>query len=358
MATAINSIFFFHQTIEQHQAGTQTLKELELKEMSTRQKLLSRREQMRNLIGFSSLTPSHQAALSTSSFRFETGHSSLSRTSSMTLPGEDGGRENGTQYRPVPGSPILPIPSSNSKNIVAKSVAPRSGLSDNLRQKRNMTPSSAESSFSKRGFSSQGRFVSRDKRGTLRSVDKSCPIAHYMSNSHRTLYHKSTFPRRIENGVCSDLRGTKTAQRTIPKRQKGCASSESELSRNSSSGCLHLKEQSPDPSKVECVSIMPSAENKSVNVSADAIENQAERSKQDNRCGHQFKNLHLPSPGETATSKSGENIQGNSIPSVNCLNREHRLRVLRIRELVNAAEVIQRTWRLYKRNKNGECDIK
>jgi len=118
-----------------------------------------------------------------------------------------------------------------------------------------------------------------------------------------------------------------------------------------------LKEQSSDPGKVEYDTIKPSVEDKSITES-DAIEDQAERSKQESKCDHQFETLQLQSPGKKATSKSGENIPGHDIPSATFLNREQRLRVLRIRQLVNAAEVIQRTWRLYKRNKNGECDIK
>lgn len=313
---------------------------------------------MRNFIGFSSKTQSHQTASSTSSFRSGTSHSSLSRTSSMTSYWEDSGRGIGPHYRSVASSPILSIASSKSKTIVAEPEASGKRLSDTLPQISNMKPSSEGSLNSKRGFPSPGRFSGRNKRGSLRNVDKSCPIAHYMNNSHQTLYHKSTFPRRIENGVCSDLHGTKTAQRTISKRHKACASSQSKFARNSSSGCLQLKEQSSDPDKVECDLINPNTEDKS-GTESDAIEDQAELRKQEEKCDHQFETLHVQSPGEKATSKSGENIQEHNIPTATCLNREHRLRVLRIRQLVNASEVIQRTWRLYKlRNKNGLCDIK
>ena len=315
--------------------------------MSTRQKLLSRREQMRNLIGFSRPTASHQAALSTSSRRSGTSHSSLSRTPSMPSYWEDGGRDNRTQYRSGTSSPIMSVSSSKCKTTFAKPAASEGRLCDTLPQIGNVK-SSSESSFSRRGFSSQGR----NKRGTLRNVDKNCPVAHYMNNSHQTLYHKSTFPCRIENGACSDVHGTKIAQGIIPKRHKACTSSESKFARNSSGGCLQLKNQSSDPGKVESDTIKPSTREKSVTES-DAIEYQTERSKQENKCSHQFETIHLPSPGQKAT-----NIQGHSIPSATCLNREQRQRVLRIRQLVNAAEVIQRTWRLYKRNKNGNCDIK
>ena len=316
---------------------------------------------MRNFVGFSSTTQSHRAALSTSSVQSGTSHSSLSRASSMTSYWEDGARESGGHYRSVASSPIMSIASSKSKTIVAKSEASGKRLSDTLPQISNrvgnMKPSSEGSLNSKRGFPSPGRFSERNKRGPLRNVDKRCPIAHYMNNSHQTLYHKSTFPRRIENGVCSDLHGTKTAQRTIPKRHKGCASSQSKFTRNSSSGCLQLKEQSSDPDKVEFDPIKPSTEDKS-GTESDAIEDQAEQNKQEDKCNNKFETLHEQSPGEKATSKSGEDIREHNIPSATCLNREHRLRVLRIRQLVNAAEVIQRTWRWYKRNKNDECDIK
>jgi len=218
--------------------------------------------------------------------------------------------------------------------------------------------SSSESSFSRRGFSSHGRFFSGNKRGALRNVDKNCPIAHYMNNSHQTLYHQSTFPRRIENGACSDVHGMKTAQGIIPKRHQACTRSEAKFARNSSGARLQLKNQSSDPGKVESATIEPSTKEKSVTES-DAIEYQTEGSKQENKCGHQFATSHSPSPGEKATSKSGVKIQGGrSVLSATCLSREQRLRVLRIRQLVNAAEVIQRTWRLYKRNKNGKCDMK
>ena len=308
---------------------------------------------MRNFIGFSSATTqSHQTALSTSSLPSGTSHSSLSRTSSMTSYWEDGGRDSRPHYRSVASSPILSIASSKSRTIVAKPEASGKRLSDTLPQISNIKPSSEGFLNSKRGFPSAGRFSGRNKRGTLRSVDKSCPIAHYMNNSHQTLYHKSTFPRRIENGVCSDLHSAKTAQKTTPKKHKAFASSQSKFAKNSSSGCLKLEQQSSDPDKVECDPIEPHKEDKS------GTQNQAEQSKQEHKCDYQFETLHVQSPGEKATSKSRENIPGHNIPSTTCLNREHRLRVLRIRQLVNAAEVIQRTWRLYKRNKNGDCDIK
>ncbi|KAL9955265.1 hypothetical protein ACROYT_G036563 [Oculina patagonica] len=338
------------QVKAQHQSETQSFKELELKEVSTRQKLLARREQMRNF-GLSSPTLSHQSAPSTSSFRSGTGSGNvtLSRTSSMTLHWEDGGRETGDQYRTVPGSPISSIPASNSRN--SKPVASRRELKDNSRKIHHMALSS-QSFFSKRGFSSQERFYSRDKSGTSRNVGKNCPLVDYMNNSHRALYHKSTFPRRIENGVCSDLRGTKSAQRTMPKKQKACGNSEAILARSSLS-CLQSKEQSSDSSKTECIMAMPpdaaTTDNKLVTAN-DASEDQAEISKQEDKCSD-FKNSRLSSPGETAASKSRENFQEQKLP---CLNREQRVRVLKIREYVSAAEVIQRRWRLYKMNRKGE----
>ena len=330
---------------EQQQSGTQTFKELELKEMFTRQKLLARREQMKNF-GLSSPTPSHQSALSTSSFRSGSGDVTLSRTSSMTFHWEDGGRETGDQYRTVPGSlPVSSIPASNRRNFVAKPGASRSGMT-------------LSSQSSKRGLSSQERFYGRDKSGSSRSVGKSCPLVDYMNNSRQTLYHKSTFPRRIENGVCSDLRGTKGAQRTMPKRQRARGNGEAILARSSSSCCLQLKDQSSDSSKSEPVPAMPpdaaNTDDESVTAN-DAIENQAEISKGEDKC-RGFENFHPSSPGETATSKTRESTQGQNLPLVICFNREQRVRVLKIREFVSAAEVIQRRWRLYKRDKNGEGD--
>ncbi|XP_078356214.1 uncharacterized protein LOC144641028 [Oculina patagonica] len=341
------------QVKAQHQSETQSFKELELKEVSTRQKLLARREQMRNF-GLSSPTLSHQSAPSTSSFRSGTGSGNvtLSRTSSMTLHWEDGGRETGDQYRTVPGSPISSIPASNSRN--SKPVASRRELKDNSRKIHHMALSS-QSSFSKRGFSNQERFYSRDKSGTSRNVGKNCPLVDYMNNSHRTLYHKSTFPRRIENGVCPDLRGTKSAQRTTPKRQRACGNSEAILARSPSS-CLQSKEQSSDSRQAKRVPTMPTdaanTDDKLVTAN-DASENQAEISKLEDKCSD-FKNSHLSSPGETAASKSRENTHEQNSPFVSCLNREQRVRVLKIRECVSAAEVIQRRWRLYKRNKSGD----
>jgi len=124
------------------------------------------------------------------------------------------------------------------------------------------------------------------------------------------------------------------------------------FARNSSGARLQLKNQSSDPGKVESDRIKPSTKEKSVTES-DGTEYQTERSKQEDKCGHQFATSHSPSPDEKATSKSGVNIQGErSVFSATCL------RVLRIRQLVNAAEVIQRAWRLYKRNKNDKCDTK
>lgn len=319
--------------------------------MSTRQKLLARREQMRNF-GFSIPTLSRQSAPSTSSF-LSSGHLTLSRTSSVTLHWEDGARENGDQCR-ISSSPTLSIPASNKRNFVGKPVVTGSSLQGSSRKIHNMTPSS-QSSFSKRGFSSQERFS--NKVGMMGKGKQSCPIVDYMKNSHQTLYHKSTFPRRIENGVCSDMRGTKRAQRTTSKRLRACANSEAILARSSSSSCLQSKEQFSGSINAECVPTVPpeavNADDKSATAN-DATQNQAEISKREADKCTGFKNLQLTSPGETAASKSRENIQGQSPPFVICLNREQRVRVLRIREFVSAAEVIQRRWRLYKRIKNGE----
>ena len=344
----MNCHMFTPLQIKEQQQPTQSFKELELKEMSTRQKLLARREQMRNF-GFSTPTLFRQTAPSTSSF-LSSGHLTLSRTSSVTLHWEDGARENGDQCRTVPSSSTLSIPASNNRNFVAKPVVTRSGSQGSSRKIHNMTPSS-QSSSSKRGFSSQERFS--NKVGMTGKGKQSCPIVDYMKNSHQTMYHKSTFPRRIENGVCSDMRGTKSEQRTTSKRQRASANSESILARSSSSSCLQSKEQSSGSIKAEFVSTVPpeavNTDDKSVTAN-DATQNQAEITKREADKCSEFKT----SPGETAASKSRENMKGQSPPFVICLNREHRVRVLRIREFVSAAEVIQRRWRLYKRIKNGE----
>ena len=315
--------------------------------MSTRQKLLARREQMRNF-GFSTLTLSRQSAPSTSSF-LSSGHLTLSRSSSVTLHWEDGARENGDQCR-ISSSPTLPIPASSKRNFVGKPVVTGSSLQGNSRKIHNKTPSS-QSSSSKRGFSSQERFS--DKVGMMGKGKQSCPIVDYMKNSHQTLYHKSTFPRRIENGVCSDVGGTKRAQRTTSKRLRACANSEAILAKSSSSSCLQSKEHSSSSINAECFPEAVNTDDKSATAN-DATQNQAEISKREADKCTDFKNLQRTSPGETATSKSRENIQGQSPAFVICLNREQRVRVLRIREFVSAAEVIQRRWRLYKRIKNGE----
>ena len=94
--------------------------------MSTRQKLLARREQMRNF-GFSTPTLSRQSVPSTSSF-LSSGYLTLSRTSSVTLHREDCARENGDQCRTVPSSSTLSIPASNNRNFVTKPVVTRSGM--------------------------------------------------------------------------------------------------------------------------------------------------------------------------------------------------------------------------------------
>lgn len=335
---------------EQHPTGTQAFRELQLKEKSTRQKLLARREEMRNF-GFPSATISGQSTPSSSRIRFGTGHSSLSDASSVTSPWEDGGRE----------SAVSSIPASNRKNLIAKHAASKGGLSDSSHHVHKVTPSS-QNYFAKRGFPRQQRFPSKDKCGMSRNDrPKSCLLVKFMNDSHQALYHKSTFPRRIESGAHCDMRGTKSAraQRTMSGIQRARAKNVPNLARSSSSGCLKLEEQSSDSSKAERVPILhPVTANAAENsgTANNFSENQAELSSREDTCTT-FENSHLLSSGETATSESREDvIQEQVLPSVICLNREQRVRVMRIREFINAAEVIQRTWRLYKRNKHGESE--
>ncbi|KAJ7369976.1 hypothetical protein OS493_035147 [Desmophyllum pertusum] len=248
------------QVKEQHPTGTQAFRELQLKEKSTRQKLLARREEMRNF-GFPSATISGQSTPSSSRIRFGTGHSSLSDASSVTSPWEDGGRE----------SAVSSIPASNRKNLIAKHAASKGGLSDSSHHVHKVTPSS-QNYFAKRGFPRQQRFPSKDKCGMSRNDrPKSCLLVKFMNDSHQALYHKSTFPRRIESGAHCDMRGTKSAraQRTMSGIQRARAKNVPNLARSSSSGCLKLEEQSSDSSKAERVPILHP-------VTANAAENQAE----------------------------------------------------------------------------------
>ena len=308
---------------------------------------------MRSL-GFSSPTLSPQSAPSTVSFRSGTGHSSLSRSSSMTLRWEEAARESGEQFRTLSGSTTSSFPASSSRDICGQPTTSRSGMGSDLRRIQKMM-SCPQSSFPKRGLSGQKILLNRDvKSGTLKNTGKRCPLVEYISNSHRALYHKSTFPRRIENDVYCNMRGTKNMQRTVPKKQRAQANNEPKLARSSPNVSLQLNGHASDPGGTDWVTKIPpdkmNPENNLISVIHTKLNDEEGTPRR-------FVTCDQSSAGETTTSESGEEIRGQNPPSVICLNREQRERIMKIREFVNAAEVIQRKWRMYKRNKNGEVSF-
>lgn len=316
---------------------TQTSKELELKEGSTRQKLLARREQMRNF-GFSTPPMHHgmscQSPASVSGFRAGTHQASFPATSTLPLRWKDHGREGRVQC-----SPNLPL---DTRDIVVKPPRLKSRLSDNSLQMNNTVPNFHRAAL-RRTFLNQERLSKSAKCATSRSEGKRSPLSEHINNSRRAVYHNSTFPRQIGNGVQSDLSGLKNVRRKMPKKQGTSLKHDTGLSRSSGSG-LQLNEELS--AKEEC----GQTDLKEERDMRSATENQ-DNLCQEHKCSS-YGNLHLLFSGEEATSKSREQVHSHESPSPIRLKKEQNERVKKIRECVNAAEVIQRTWRLYKKHES------
>lgn len=324
---------------DRHRVVAQTFKELELKEEFTRQKLLARREQMRNF-GFSPQTTPHeiscQSPVSVSSFPSETGRASLSVTSSMTLLCE-GDRQ------------ICPTPPVNNRNFVVKPPRIKSRMSDNSLQMNRTAPSS-RSTLLRRAFSNQERLSRKDKCVTLRrdADAKRCPLVEYINNSRQAIYVKSTFRRRIGSGVRGDAGNVKKVPIKVPKIQGATVTDDkTNLLGSTASGCCGSSAKAEYVLKNATDKVHEKVELNTRHVT----ESQAELSHENKSTG--YENVHLSFP-EAMAGKSREEILDQKTPSLVCLKREQRERVKKIRECVHAAEAIQRTWRLYKRHQDSE----
>lgn len=196
---------------------------------------------MRNF-GFSSpavlLGMTSKSSSSASSVRSGTGEASSSAGSSVTLLSEEERK-------------IAPTPPSKKGNIVVKPPKPKSRTGCSLLP-ANRTASNCRGEFLRRSLSKQETLPRKDKCMTTRRDVKRSILADYMNSSRQTLYLKSTFPRRIENGIVGDKSGVNKTTKIAPKRKGGnCRDSEINLSESGSGGCLQLNEKSS--AKPSCV---------------------------------------------------------------------------------------------------------
>lgn len=334
------------QTKQCHQLPPNTVDELKLKEQSARQKLLSRRKQMKSFV-FPSSTQSHQRAPSTASFCSGiVNDSSSSRPSSTTLQRPE--CVGGYPCHIASSSSISSSPTSHCRVLRGKSSSSSRATSCCSRHTWRM-PSCSQSSFSKGGDSSKRKLPSRDvKCGTLENASKACSLVQYMTNSHRALYHKSSFPRRLDSDGFCNLRGTKRFQKTESKKRLSPVNNEPNSSRSPSSVPLQLDGQVANLSEMNRIITIPPDKivPERVSVALDHTDHNDEKDKLVS-----LGNFQQMGPGETSASKPRE---ATNLPSLIFLKRKQRDRVMKIREFVNAAEVIQRTWRTHKRKKKEE----
>ena len=291
------------------------------------------------LLGISSPSPS-----SISSFRCGKSQANSSATSSMTLLCEDDRQ-------------MSPTPPLNKRNIVVKPPIPKTRMSDSFRSPMNRTAPNSRGAFLRRALSNQETFSRKDKCATLTTDVKRSPLVEYMSNSRQALYLKSTFPRRIDNGFGNDLSCAMKAPRKVPKRHGArVKGNETGLSENFARGCLQLNENSSAKAKCVPANIMDqNNEEKELNT-CNTIMNQDQLSHESKCTSYEnLPSLSSPEAVAVASEVKEERLNQNS-PSRIRLKREHTERVKKIRESVKAAEVIQRTWRFYKRRENSKSD--
>lgn len=303
---------------------------------------------MRNFVFSSPASPlgmSCQSPASASSCRFGTGHASLSSTSSMTLLWEDA---DSRQTSPTP-------PLNNTSVVVKPPPRPKSRMSDSS-LRMNKTAPNARSSFLRRALSNQERLSRKDKCATPRRDAKRFPLVEYINNSHEAIYNKSTFPLRIENSVHTDSSSVKKAPRKMPKRQGASVrDDETSLSRNSAQSWLQLNENSSEKAEGAPTKVTDKVREEKELDTRKFTESEAQFN-HESHCTS-YESLHLSSPeAVTEASEPRDEIRDRNFPSLICLKREERERVQKIRDCVNAAEVIQRTWRSYKKHGNSESD--
>lgn len=288
---------------------------------------------MRNF-GFSSpavlLGMTSKSSSSASSVRSGTGEASSSAGSSVTLLSEEERK-------------IAPTPPSKKGNIVVKPPKPKSRTGCSLLP-ANRTASNCRGEFLRRSLSKQETLPRKDKCMTTRRDVKRSTLADYMNSSRQTLYLKSTFPRRIENGIVGDKSGVNKTTKIAPKRKGGnCRDSETSLSESGSGGCLQLNEKSS--AKPSCV-----AGNITKEVKEETSLEAYQFTEQRGELGLESKDLSYENRLPAIASGKENTRDQNSTD----FNRDDTERVKKIRVCVNAAEVIQRTWRLYKQPGNGE----
>ena len=292
------------------------------------------------LLGISSPSPP-----SVSSFRCGKSQANSSATSSMTLLCE-GDRQ------------MSPVPPLNKRNIVVKPPIPKSRMSESFQRPINRTASNPRGAFLRRTLSNQelkNFAFSSKKCVALREDVKHSPLAKYMSNSRQALYLKSTFPRRIDNSCGSDSSCVKKAPRKVPKRQGARVKDNGTgLSKSLARGCLQLNENSS--AKVECFPAnLMDQESEEKELGTCNVSLRQDQLSHKSECAS-YENLATLSSAEAVAvaSETKEESPDQNSPSRIGLKREHTERVKKIRESVKAAEVIQRTWRFYKRRENSK----
>lgn len=206
---------------------------------------------------------------------------------------------------------------------------------------------------------------SASPRATLLNHEKSCrkakgtrargeskSLEDFMNSSRQSLYLKSTFPRKIiglsetdtfvvskapEKSTTGQGRTVKNGEVSVLMEQNSTSEcSEERTSTKAECGLINFTAQATEEStpQVDCV-----------------MQNL-------NLVGVKSKALKLPPLSSSSEGKAflERKMQFQSSPPSNiCFRREQIARVLKIRKSVNAAVVIQRSWRLYKlRRENDE----
>lgn len=302
---------------------TLTCYKLKLKEDTTRQKLLACREQLRNF-GFSSPVNFFQGMPLNS-------QSSVSSLET-TLPCKKNMQDS-------------PISSFNGKrNAVGKPSLPkgRIGVDSNA---TNAAVLNSRCAGSRRTLLNQEEVSRKDGSTPARRDLKT--LADYIKNSRQALYRKSTFPRKVfSSSVDNSCRAKKVPQKTTWRKGVIVQKDESSslLAKNSTRECLRLHDKSFK--KAECFPTNFTACRVMRNAGGVCLETKI--------ASDAVKLTPISSPPKTTCGARGENKIQNSLSLLTGLQRQHTQRVRRIREVVNAAVVIQRSWRLYKRRRKGD----
>lgn len=205
-------------------------KELELKEASTRQKLLACREQMKTM-GISLASVSHGKFYQSKTSVSGCGNrqTSVSYVSPVTLSSQGDVGENRGQCSTTS--------SPDRRRPVFKPPRVRSRLSADFSQ-ANKNASNSCSSSPRRRFSAPEKVIHRPgKSVVLRSEGK---LVEYMNTSHKKMYQSSSFPRWLTGGsdqVC--VMGLNSTSRKVPfKKGTRVRDDKRRFSNVSSEGCV------------------------------------------------------------------------------------------------------------------------